>query len=217
MKKVLAICLIIVMMMSFGVTAYANSPASTPAPIIVTFTPSDPDCTAKVVVTLYGDRAELSETLHALFEKAYSSIINANSLTDLNSAFKDLVKGKGIDPSKLAVSNLFDLHVTDCDFHDGHTEFDIVMGAEALKNFVGLLHMNKDGEWELVTDAEVINNGEHIKFSVESFSPFAIIVDTTASSDVPTGDSMMHIYLSLLAVASLTFAFVLVKSRKQKA
>lgn len=114
---------------------------------------------------------------------------------------------------------MFDIHVTGCDNHDEHVDFDITLDADTLSQFVGLLHMNKDGVWELVTDAEVVNNGEHLKFSVDSFSPFAIVVDTTVEGgDAPqTGDnSMIHIYVILMAVSALALVVILIKNKKQK-
>ncbi|MBQ5601984.1 MAG: LPXTG cell wall anchor domain-containing protein, partial [Clostridia bacterium] len=123
---------------------------------------------------------------------------------------------KKIEGKNLVVSDLFDIHTTGCDFHEGHFDFDIVLAADSLKRFVALLHMNKNGEWEVIDNARVTNNGEHLEFSVESLSPFAIVVDT---SDGPqTGDNtMIYVSFILMIVSAAALVVVLIKSKKQKA
>ena len=225
MKKVVAICLMMVMVLCMSVNVFAapsgfvSSPSGNPAPTVVAFEPNNDDCTGRLVVTPYGDRHELSDALRAMFEKAYNEIVNSGDLTKLNADFAKLVADRNLTADKLAVSDLFDIHVSGCDYHDEHVDFDITLDADTLSRFVGLLHMNKDGVWELVTDAEVINNGEHLKFSADSFSPFAIVVDTSSGSpDAPqTGDnSMIHIYAIIMVVSALAIVVITVKSRKQK-
>lgn len=225
MKKVVAICLMMVMVLSMSVNVFAapggfvSSPSGNPAPEVVIFTPSDDDCKGRLVVTAYGDRHDLSEALREMLEKAYNSIVNSDDLTKLNAELAKIAADKNIGGADLAVSDLFDIHVTGCDYHDGHVGFDITLDADALSHFVGLLHMNKDGEWKLVTDAEVVNNGEHLKFSVDSFSPFAIVIDTSSGTpDAPqTGDnSMIHIYAIIMAVSAIAIIVIAVKSKKQR-
>lgn len=225
MKKVLAICLMMVMVLCMSVNVFAapsgfvSSPSGNPAPTVVAFEPNNDDCTGRLVVTPYGDRHELSDALRAMFEKAYNDIVNSDDLTKLNAELAKIASDKDINGADLAVSDLFDIHVTGCDYHDEHVGFDITLDADTLDRFEGLLHMNKDGVWELVTDAEVINNGEHLKFSVDSFSPFAIVVDTSSGTpDAPqTGDnSMIHIYAIIMAVSALAVIVIAVKSKKQR-
>lgn len=222
MKKVLVLCLTVVLMMSMTITAFAapgafiSSPTGNQAPGKIEFTPADDDCTATLVITPYGDRTELPAALKALMDEAYKSIKDTTDLTTLNAALAKLAKDMKIKGSDLAVSDLFDIHVTGCNYHEEHKEFDIVLSADTLKNFVGLLHMNKDGKWELVTDAKVINNGDHLKFSVDAFSPFAIVVNT--GKPAQTGDnSMIPLYVAIMAVSALAIVAILVKTRKQKA
>lgn len=224
MKKVLVICLMMVMVVSMSVTAFAapggfvSSPSGNPAPTVVDFDPNDDDCTGWLVVTPYGDRHKLSDALRAMLEKAYNSIVNSDDLTKLNAELAKIAADKNIVGTDLAVSDLFDIHVTGCDYHDEHVGFDITLDADTLSHFVGLLHMNKDGVWELVTNAEVVNDGEHLKFSVDSFSPFAIVVDTSSGTpDAPqTGDnSMIHIYAIIMVVSALAvIVIVRVRSRE---
>ena len=224
MKKVLTFCLAMVMTVSMCISTLAapggfmSSPSGKPAPIVVSITSANKDCTAKLVITPYGERATLSDALRALLEKAYSEIVGIDDVTKLNADLAKLVADKNLDSSKIAVDQLFDIHVTGCDTHEGHTDFDIVLDAEMLSRFVGLLHMNKDGVWELVADAEVVNNGEHLKFSIDSFSPFAIVINTGEVEDPDTGDSnAIYLYAGLMAVSAVALAFLVFKSKKQRA
>jgi hypothetical protein len=221
MKKFLAFCLALVLVMSMSVTVFAayggfvSSPPANSAPELDSFKPADDDCTANIVITPYGDKEELSEFLRQLFEKAYNDILTSDDLTKLNADLAELAKSLNISGTDLAVSELFDLHVTDCDTHEGHFEFEIVLKAESLKNFVGLLHMTTDGKWELIKDAKVLSDGQRLSFSVDSFSPFAIVVDTSGGQ---TGDNgMVYVYAIIMAVSAVALAVIFVKTKKQKA
>ena len=221
MKKLLAICLVLVTVVTMCVSAVAapngfvSSPSGNSAPTVEDFEASDEDCTARLVITPYAEKEELPQVLLDLFEKAYDTIVDTADLTTLNEDLAKIAADKGIAGANLAVSDLFDIHVTGCDFHDGHVDFDVTLKADTLSHFVGLLHMNKNGEWELVSDAKVSDDGEHLTFSVESFSPFAVVVDT---SDMPnTGDNaMVYVYAVIMAASALAFVFVCVKMKKQE-
>lgn len=226
MKKVLAICLIMVMLVSMNVNVFAapgafvSSPSGNPVPRLISFDPSDDDCTAQLVITPYSNRDTLPTALNELIKKAYGEVAASTDLTKLNSDLAKLAADKNIKGTNLAVSDLFDIHVTGCDYHEEHVDFNITLEADTLKRFVGLLHMNKDGEWELVSNAEVVNNGKQLKFSVDSFSPFAIVVDTTAdgTGGPQTGDnSMIHIYVTIMAVSAVAILVIVAKNRKQRA
>lgn len=221
MKKVLAICLVMMMVVVMSVTAFAapngfiSSPSANSAPELIDFDPADDDCTARLVIVPHADRHELPDTLRKIFEKAYDEIVSADDLTELNAELAKIAADKNIAGENLAVSDLFDIHVTGCDFHDEHVDFDITLDANTLSHFVGLLHMNKDGVWELVKDAEVVNNGEHLKFSVDSFSPFAIVVDAGDTSPQTGDNSPIYIYAIIMAVSALAIAVILIRSRKK--
>lgn len=223
MKKVLVICLTVVFMVSMTLTTFAatgsfvSSPSGNAAPGQVEFKPADEDCTATLVITPYSEKNELTTAIKTMMEKAYNDIKGTEDLTTLNATLAKLAKDLKIKGSDLAVSDLFDIHVTGCDYHDGHTDFDIVLSADSLKNFVALLHMNKNGEWEVVDGAKVIANGEHLSFSVDAFSPFAVVVNTAAKPS-QTGDSnMTPVYAAIMAVSALALVVILVKSRKKTA
>ena len=237
MKKVLAICLAMVMVVGMSLTAFAapgafvSSPSGNPAPVLVEATCESEDCEASLTVTSYYDRGTLSDEARSQMEQAYSDIVSASDLTSLNKGLADLATEKNIPSSNLAVSDLFDISYENCDNHDGHGNFDIVLKAETLKNFVGLMHL-VNGEWQLVEDARVytVDGVWHLAFSTKDFTPFAIVVETdgTASADsadgtivggsnsIQTGDTVKIALLAIFMVASaLALVVVLKKSRKQ--
>lgn len=226
MKRTIAIILSLVMM-SLSATALAvsssfvSSPSENKAPEIMEFKPSDEECEADLVITPYNEKEELPEVLETMIETAREQITKSNDLTNLNSELKKIAENKKIDGKKLAVSDLFDIHATGCDFHDGHLDFDIILKADTLKRFVGLLHMKKDKEWELVSDAEITENGTHLKFSVDSFSPFAIVVETegkTDSDSPATGyDAMIPLCVGVMVVSAAVATILIIKGKKKEA
>ena len=130
----------------------------------------------------------------------------------------ELANNLDIDAYGLAVSDFFDIHETDCqENHEAHDEFVLVLNADSLKNFVCLLHMNKNGEWDLVPNAEVIGDGTQLKFSVDSFSPFAIVVDTTTLPPQTNDNGMFYVYLALMALSAAALVVVVIKIKKQNA
>lgn len=221
MKKVLAICFAAVLMLSMGLAVFAapngfaNSPSGTPAPKVEQFKPADEDCTAQLQITPYSQKQVLPQELKEMMNKAYSDIAATNDTTKLNANFAVVVNQKGLKAENLAVSDLFDIHPTDCTTHEGHTDFDIVLSADTLSHFVGLLHYT-NGQWEYVDNAKVVN-GTHLSFSVESFSPFAIVIDTTVAEPQTGDSSMIYLYAALMAVSAAALVFVAIRARKQKA
>lgn len=223
MKKVLAICLTVIMIVSMSVVAFAGpgkfviSPSLNPIPEILDFLAKDEGCTAKIVITPYIDRDTLPAELLALIEKAYAEIAGSTDLTLLNADLAALAAEKEIDGTKLAVSDLFDIYLTDCDNnHELHKGFVVKLSADTLENFVALLHMNHNGEWELVSGAKVINNGEALEFSVDSFSPFAIVVDTTNENAGTSDNTMTYVYVTLMAASAAGLIIVLLLGRKKQ-
>ena len=225
MKKVMAICLATVLVLCMGVTAFAapddfvSSPSGTPAPGVVTFDPNHEDCTAELIVTPYADKDSLPAALLALFEKAYKDIVDSEDLSDLVSDLADLVAGLNIDGSDLSVSDFFFIHSTGCDYHDEHVDFDVTLDADTLSHFVGLLQMNADGKWELVKNAQVVNNGEHLQFTVDSYAPFAVVVNGSADTGLiapQTGYTVLCISAVVMALSAAALGFVLVQRKKKE-
>lgn len=184
-KMGMLVCLMIILVLCTGANVFAagafvSSPSGNPAPVRVSFRANEGGCAGELVITAYSEKDNLDADTKAMLENAYASIVDTDDLTKLNADLANLVESKNIDSKDLAVSDLFDASVVGCNNHENHIGFNVILKANTLENFVGLLHMNNDGEWELVKDAKVTQNKENIEFSVDSFSPFAIVVNAAA-------------------------------------
>jgi hypothetical protein len=225
MKKIVALCLTLVMAVSLCLTAIAApgafvaSPSGNKAPELVSFTAPD-GCNAKLVITPYAERHTLDEATRLVLEEAYKQIANVIENNDFSKALKALAQEKGMAASELSVSDLFDISYYGCEIHEEHKNqggFTITLKAETLGNLVGVLHMNNKN-WENVQVLACDQDAKTVTFYVENLSPFAIVVDNgSGSSTPPTGDSAMLMYLGVALVAAAALVVVLVNSKKQKA
>lgn len=222
MKKLFAIMLTVVLMMTATVSVFAapgqfvKSPSKNAAPTLISFEKGNEDCTAELIVTPYKDRNTLPAELKTLIEKAYDDIVKADDLTTLNKDLAAVAAKLKLAGTDLKVSDLFDIRYEGCDDHDETHTFDIVLSADTLHRFVGLLHMDKNGEWELIQNAKVVNNGEALSFTVSDLSPFAIVVDTGTPSDSPQTGVVYNIaiYGTLMLVSAMAIVVLVVKSKK---
>ena len=223
MKKAFAIVLAMVLMLTLSVSVcaapgqFVKSPSNNSAPVLVSFERGSEDCTAELIITPYNERNKLPAELKTLIEKAYGEIASSDDLTDLNKDLKDLAAAQKIAGANLKVSDLFDIRYEGCTNHNEDHSFTIVLRADTLRRFVGLLHMNHNGEWELIDNAKVINNGEELQFTVSDLSPFAIVVDTSESGDSPvTGISNdIVIYGALMLISALAIVVLVANSKKR--
>lgn len=219
MKKVFAICLALVMVLSLGINvmaasdSFVNSPSNNRAPIIVEVTNESEDCTGTITVIPFGDRDDLSEEKKQEIESAYNQIINADKLTDMFSGLNGFISS-GMVETDLAISDLFYLDLNDCDSHFEHGKFTIKLSADTLNGFLGLIQI-VDGKWQLVPDASV--DGEYLTFSVDDLSTLAVVVDRTkAESTSPvTGDPTANYVFAAVMLAGLCFVMVATASKKK--
>ena len=183
MKKIIMLCLMVAIIASMSVSVFAttggfvSSPSNNQAPKLLSVKTDGKNVTPEFDMTAYADRDELSEEARKEIEEAYASIKENVDLSSLNAALAKVAKKLDVEVSELAVSDLFDLAPKDeATFEDGekHT---VAIKAETLKNFVSLLHY-EDGEWVIVEDAEVSDDGKNLTFTVDGFSPFATVVST---------------------------------------
>lgn len=214
--------MVLVMSFSVSISAFAApngftvSPGANMAPELVEYDKDTLDCLATLIITAYADRFSLPEDTRLALEKAYADIVAADDLSTLTSELVSLANTLGIDTKKLAVSDLFDISFYGCDDHQGHGGFTIKIKPEALQGFVGLLHLN-NGSWEVVDDAKVEADGEHLTFSVSSLSPFAIVVQSEEGSEQPpnSGDSMPWGAIFMFVMATAALGVVVVGSKKK--
>ena len=208
MKKVIVVCMVLAMMMAMAISAFASpgafvdSPSLNPAPELVEGKNQTDACPAQIIVTAYGDRNDLSVEQRQKLEAAYTAIVGAQDLSTLNAKISEIAEKMGVSVSTLAVSDLFDISATGCDDHTGHGDFDITLKADTLKNFVCLLHYY-NGEWRVVENAEVTNDGNHLEFNEDEFSPFAIVVSSEPIPEAKSGVSCWLIALFILLLLIL--------------
>ncbi len=224
MKKIVALVLTLVLVLGLCLTAsaelgsFVESPSNNSAPQLVGAKNEDEDCVARLIITAYADRDDLSEKNHKKLEEAYGIIIKTEDLSKLNKKVADAAKKSGAKVSDLAVSDMFDISSVGCDAHEDHGHFDIVLKADTLKNFVCLLHYY-NGEWRVVEDAKVTQNGQHLEFTEEDFSPFAIVVNTAVEGTSPATQDNVNIvwYVAIMAVSAISLLIVFKKCKSAKA
>ncbi|MBE6737627.1 MAG: hypothetical protein E7566_03095 [Ruminococcaceae bacterium] len=225
MKKLFTTLLALVMVLSLSLSVMAapnnfvESPSNNRAPIIIDCENEDEDCTANVVVIPFGDRDKLSDEHRQEIQDAYDQIIGSSDLSDLFSGL-DSVLTPGTITSDLSVSDLFNMHYTDCDLHNNHGKFKIELSTETLKGFVGLVQI-VDGKWQLVTDAKV-EDGKYLSFTVKDLSTFAIVVDRTKAESISpiTGAPVSSYVAGIVAFAVILAAMtsvVVIKRKNEKA
>lgn len=223
MKKLVVMCMAVVMMLSMSVTSFAafvSSPTANPAPTIKDSYAESEDCDAELVITPYSKRDTLPDSCEDAIENAYNEIKESTDLTALNDDLADLAEKLGIKETELAVSDLFNATWSGCSPED-HTEekhglFTIELEAETLTNFVGLLHYY-NGRWELIDNAEV--NQGILTFKCDNLlsSPFAIVVDTNPEKTPNSGDMSFVWLWAVIALASGTALVILIKKVNKKA
>lgn len=210
MKKILAICLTLVMVVSLGVTAFAapgifiSSPSGNLAPELVDYTAESDDCNAKLTITPYADRKNLDDKALAEIEEAYKHIAKRMKNVSFDEVLKEIADKNQLTVSELAVSDLFDISYYNCEVekHANHDGFKITLKADTVEDLKGIICY--DGTtWNNVEILEIKEDGT-VTFFAKDLSPFAFVV----GGNLPphTGDSyMVYICLMVLAASALTF------------
>lgn len=220
MKKVLAVCLALVMVISAAVLAFAqggfvSSPSGNAAPVIIEVTYEDGSCEPEIVVTPYSERDTLEEEKEDDMNEAYNDISENEDLTVMCPALAAVAAAKGINPSDLAVSDLFDVSAYHTLPHPYCGTVTVVLSAETLKNFVALLHRNSDGKWEVVPEVVVNLEETTITFKCRDFSPFAVVVDTSAEA-LPNTGANIYIPAIFMIASAVSLIGVLISLKKKK-
>lgn len=220
MKKVITICLALVMVFTLGLNVMAapnnfvESPSNNRTPVIIECENESGDCTATVVITPYGDRDDLTDEQKKNFEDAYNQIVNSDNLEDMFSGITSIVDS-GTVITDLSISDLFNMHYSDCDSHAGHGSFKIQLSTETLKGFVGLIQYI-DGEWKVVEGATV--DGNYLSFTADELSSFAVVVDRTkATTTSPVTGAPLTSYIvygAVFAIAAIAVMAVVINKKK---
>ncbi len=214
MKKILVLCLAVIMLFSVSITtlaagAFVSSPSGNDAPILEDFENESEDCDAIINVNSYADRDKLSPEARQKLEKAYEQISSTDDITDLIDELKEL----GIDPEDLGVSDLFDISSTHCGEHDEHGNFTITLKPENLENFAALVYF--DGQnWKVIDGAKVTGNGTKLTFKLSEFGPYAIITNKNALSPSTSNNFDSTVVIALMGVVVLSGLTLIVSKRK---
>lgn len=217
MKKLCSIVLMIAMVctLAFSVNAapgvFLSSPSNNRTPIIIDFECSDPNWKGEIYITSYGDRNVLDLIEREKFEKAYDSIRNSSSVSNLIPGISDIAANLNVPAEDLGISDLF--HIGVSDITDG--VFKIKLDSDTIKNFVGLVYF-EDGEWKIVEDAYIDDDG-YLVFSTKLPGTYAIVVDVDNSIvDIPiTGDAFSWALVAIMAVSAAGIVVLVVSYRKK--
>ena len=221
MKKMVVVCMVLVMLAGMSISAFAapgafaSSPSKQQAPELVDSNNSTEGCTAMVIVTAYADRDQLTAEQRQTLETAYANIVGVRDLSELNVQLNAMASEVGVAVADLAVSDLCDVSIVEDNAHDTHGSIRITLRAQTLKNFVCLLHYY-EGEWRIVEDAILTNEGEYLVFSEADFSPFAVVVSTTDIEPQPAPKRCYcWIFLLILLIILILILWYLSKRSKQ--
>ncbi len=215
MKRILALSMVVIMVLMIAVTSFAtipspgtpspgtpspgipspgipspgvddkNDPVINTTPTVMGSTNESPDCSGKIVVSAYTDRDDLSAASKAEIEAAYKNIKETADLGTLSVELGLIAEENNVTTDKLSVVQIFDISCVDCDDHDAHGAFTIIMMPTAFERFMALMHY-VDGEWEFI-QTEKTENG--IKFIVDKFSPFAVVVHDDSINEPTTPEN----------------------------
>ena len=224
MKKAFAMVLVMVLALTMSVSVFAapgrfvNSPSGNAAPVLISFERHNEDCTAELIITPYSERYTLPEALLDLIQRAYNEIVASKDLTTLHKDLADLAAAKKIKGVDLKVSDLFDVRYEGCETHDESHTFTIVLGANTLNRFVGLMRLKPNGEWELIKNAQIVDGGKALRFTISEMSTLAIVVDTSVidGNSPDTGDnSHTWVYLVLMLASAAAIVLLSVLGKKK--
>ena len=193
MKKLLSICLAIIMVMCVSVTALAEenfvqSPPAYNGPEIVDVQ-KDEDCDSKIVIA-------------------------PKDSEDMTDELKELAEQAGVDPADLTVSEFFNVSIEGCDDHTNHGAISLTIRPSSLNNFFDLLAF-QNGKWSSVKDLKLDNAKGTLTFTANSFGPYAIVLSKAKTS--PQTSSNAPVATSVVALVSVAGLIVLAKSKKSNA
>lgn len=199
MKKILSFLLVVILLCSIPAAAFADNfvgkTANAGTPELEKAEQLDgTDSSAQVAFTPYKERDGLPDARRSMLDEAYESLRKASPLAGLNTKLEDAAR------RDLAVSDLFDIGAAGEEAPGFPMK--ITVKDKNLGKFVALLRF-ADGEWQWV-DAKT--EGDSLSFTVESFSPYAVIVvankfaPARSSGRIPYGTILGVLFLGAAAV-----------------
>lgn len=229
MKKILALGMVIAVVLSMGITAFANgngsfviSPSANGAPVLM-----EDQSSANIKIVAYRDRHdELSDDHVDHFEDAYDSIASMSKMADAVPELSEIAESVNVKLEDLAVSDLFFVALDDGAEHPADEKFNVKFQAKTLGNYVCLLHFY-DGIWHIVPNTELLGT-DMLAFEADNLGPYAIVVstgDAPVYPEAPGPDNttspwlIVGIVTAVLAAgagASLIIIVIVKKKRKDE-
>ena len=211
MKKLLALALSLVLVisaMTLAVSAasddFVMSPGQAGAPEVI----NDPKTDYTVGITAYKDRDSLSEEKKTEIEAAYNDLAGAS---DLSKIVEGVDLKEGVE-DEIGVGEVFDASIIS-GTAEGAVSFKLRSASFADENFVALLHY-VNGKFVVVDDVTV--KGDVADISVDSLSPFAIIVNANYNEAPVTDDITMKIAIPGAVCFALIGAGLIALSKKKE-
>ncbi|MBR4282088.1 MAG: hypothetical protein IKT35_00065 [Clostridia bacterium] len=225
MKKVLSICLAMMLVLCLGATALAahsdfvKSPSVSNAPEVEYFKPLDEDCTANLVITPFGDLDKLPPASREDFQIAYDTIIKTDDITKLNDELAKKAQDLGIKPEDVGISDLFYVGCEGCDDHDNHTNGGkIIMDIDTPETFIGVIYLDDNGKWQWVEGAFINSDGKLEFIAPDLDAPYAIVVDNSNGVSPGTGEGLgIFFWIAFASTAALLLVLVLLFFKKKRA
>jgi flagellar basal body-associated protein FliL len=228
MKKVLTLCLTLLLVITLALPvmaapgAFVSSPSAAGAPALDSFKADTEGCTAEIVITAYADRANLDEASRQELEEAYNQIVNSGADNAFAKALAQLAASLNMQVSGLSISHLFDIDTTDCATHDSHGGFTITLKIENADKLLGVLRMGHTAQWELCDSVVVDKEAGTVTFHAADFSPFALVVDNGTTSgpqivdDEKGGAWWIILIVVVVLIAVAVVVFLLLKKKKDE-
>ncbi len=192
-SKIVALILAIIMILPVSALAandnFVSSPSKNQAPVVEEVKSDKEDFAGDIVITAFAEKEELGEEEKKVLTEAYDKIVEVEDITTLAENLSQKVEDLGVNKEDVAVSDIFDIKVVDNNNNiiADHGKLTITLTAEALENFVALLHY-KNNVWNVVESAE-IKDGK-LEFSVDDLSPFAIVVEAKDEETTETTENV---------------------------
>ena len=142
MRKIIAVCLMVIMLASLTLSVFSapggfiQSPSNNPAPEITEAINESEDCLAQLIITPYIDRDTLPEEDRIIIESIYKQVVENKDLSAIYEELANIAAKLDIDVKDLAVSDLFDIRLINCDIFQGNRIF---QKQQFTNIFIGIL------------------------------------------------------------------------------
>lgn len=226
MKKLaslVSLALVLAMLtVSVSAANFTPSVEQKPAPTVTSATASDGSALEVVVTPVSEKDSAVAAEITQKLEQAYAQVQAAATLSDLTPDIVTVLAqlDPSLDVTDLVVRDLFDISLTDGTDYDGaitvKIQTDLAEGTTVL-----VLHNYEGDQWEVLAPEKVsLDSNGVLTITVDSLSPFAIVVDsgasTIAGTSPQTGETVSGAAV-LVSAACIGLAGVFVVMARKRA